>query len=99
MRNICANRRSISLKFLRVIRITAACASIASSRVGSLAAARARGKKGGRPTALSKDKRELAVRLYHENQMLIAKICAMLGISKPTRYTYVRADEAADKAA
>lgn len=63
-----------------------------------LAAARARGKKGGRPTALGKDKRELAVRLYHENQMPIAKICTMLGISKPTLYAYVRANEAADKA-
>lgn len=55
-----------------------------------LAAARARGKKGGRPTALSKDKRELAVRLYHENQIPIAKICTMLGISKPTLYSYVK---------
>lgn len=58
-----------------------------------LAAARARGKKGGRPTALDKDKRALAVRLYHENIMPIAKICAMLGISKPTLYSYVRLAE------
>ncbi|KTF67731.1 MULTISPECIES: recombinase family protein [unclassified Sphingomonas] len=64
-----------------------------------LAAARSRGKKGGRPTALSKDKRDLAVRLYHENQLPIAKICTMLGISKPTLYAYVRADEAAERAA
>lgn len=55
-----------------------------------LAAARARGKKGGRPNALNKDKRDLAVRLYHENTMPIAKICSMLGISKPTLYAYVR---------
>ena len=60
-----------------------------------LAAARARGKKGGRPTALNKDKRDLAIRLYHENKMPIAKICSMLGISKPTLYAYVRAAEAA----
>lgn len=58
-----------------------------------LAAARARGRKGGRPAALNKDKRELAVRLYHENKVPIAKICSMLGISKPTFYAYARATE------
>ncbi|MHB8283592.1 MAG: recombinase family protein [Caulobacteraceae bacterium] len=58
-----------------------------------LIAARARGRKGGRPLALNKDKRDLAVRLYHENTMPIAQICAMLGISKPTLYTYVRSAE------
>ena len=56
-----------------------------------LAAARARGRRGGRPTALNGDKRDLAVRLYNEKTMPIAKICAMLGISKPTLYAYVRA--------
>lgn len=60
-----------------------------------LATARSRGKKGGRPTALNKDKRDLAVRLYHENTMPIAKICTMLGISKPTLYAYVRSAEVA----
>lgn len=59
-----------------------------------LAAARSRGKKGGRPTALNKDERDLAVRLYHENTMPIAKIYLMLGISKPTLYSYVRSAEA-----
>lgn len=58
-----------------------------------LAAARSRGKKGGRPTALTKDKRDLAVKLYHDNEVPIAKICAMLGISKPTLYAYVRSAE------
>lgn len=58
-----------------------------------LTAARARGKKGGRPAALGKDKRDLPVRLYHENTMPIAKICSMLGISKPTLYAYVRSAE------
>ncbi len=56
-----------------------------------LAAARSRGKKGGRPTALNNDKRDLAVRLYHEN--------TMLGISKPTLYAYVQTAEASEKAA
>ncbi len=56
-----------------------------------LAAARSRGRTGGRPMALTGDKRELAVRLYNEKTMPIAKICGMLGISKPTLYAYVRA--------
>jgi len=64
-----------------------------------LTAARSRGKKGGRPTAFSKDKRDLAVKLYHDSDVAIAKICTMLGISKPTLYAYIRAAEAAEKAA
>ena len=63
-----------------------------------LAAARARGRKGGRPTALDSDKRDLAVRLYNEKTMPIAKICTMLGISKPTLYAYVRSAAAMEAA-
>ena len=40
-----------------------------------LAAARARGRKGGRRPALNADKRALAVRLYDEREIPIAKIC------------------------
>jgi transposase-like protein len=40
---------------------------------------------------LNADKRALAVKLYNEREMPIAKICAMMGISKPTLYSYVRA--------
>lgn len=58
-----------------------------------LAAARARGRLGGRPPALDADKRALAVRLYREKTLTIARICAMMGISKPTLYAYVRAAE------
>ena len=56
-----------------------------------LAAARARGRLGGRPKALDSDKRQLAVELYHQKKMSVGKICTMLGISKPTLYSYVRA--------
>lgn len=59
-----------------------------------LAAARARGRFGGRPKALDKDRQALAVRLYNEKQMPIAKICSMMGISKPTLYAYVRSHNA-----
>ncbi len=56
-----------------------------------LAAARARGRKGGRRPVLNADKQALAVRLYNERQTPIGRICAMMGISKPTLYAYVRA--------
>lgn len=55
-----------------------------------LAAARARGRLGGRPKALAKAKRELAVRLYLERNHTTAEIAEMMGISRPTLYKYVR---------
>lgn len=57
-----------------------------------LAAARARGRKGGRPKLLDADQRALALRLYQERQHPIADICRMMGISKSTLYSYL--DEA-----
>jgi DNA invertase Pin-like site-specific DNA recombinase len=57
-----------------------------------LNAARARGRKGGRPKLLDPAKRQLAVKLYEERQHTIVEICRMMGISKPTLYSYL--DEA-----
>jgi DNA invertase Pin-like site-specific DNA recombinase len=57
-----------------------------------LQAARARGRKGGRPKSLDADKRKLAVRLYDERQHSIDQICRMMGISKPTLYKYIEAE-------
>jgi len=54
-----------------------------------LAAARARGRKGGRPKSLSKAKRELAVKLYHEKEKTVNEVCDVMGISKPTLYKYI----------
>ena len=54
-----------------------------------LKAARARGRNGGRPKALEPSKRKLAVKLYEEKQYTIDEICRMMGISKPTLYSYV----------
>jgi DNA invertase Pin-like site-specific DNA recombinase len=54
-----------------------------------LKAARARGRTGGRPKALDASKRKLAVKLYEEKQYTIDEICHMMGISKPTLYSYV----------
>ena len=54
-----------------------------------LSAARARGRKGGRPKTLDPTKRKLAVQLYDAKQHTIAEICRMMGISKPTLYNYL----------
>jgi DNA invertase Pin-like site-specific DNA recombinase len=54
-----------------------------------LAAARARGRKGGRPKALDPVKRQLALTLYDERRHTVAEICRLLGISKPTLYGYL----------
>lgn len=56
-----------------------------------LQAARARGRTGGRPKALTPDQQGLAVKLYREKQHTIAQICQLLGISKPTLYKYLTA--------
>lgn len=59
-----------------------------------LTAARARGRKGGRPKALDPSKRKLALKLYNERQHTIAEICRIMGISKPTLYSYIAEAEA-----
>lgn len=58
--------------------------------MAGLAAARARGKKGGRKKSLTPDKRKLVVKLYNEKEMTVEAICNTMGISKPTLYSYVR---------
>lgn len=55
-----------------------------------LAAARARGRLGGRRKSLDDEDRKIAVDLYNEKKMTVKKICEMMGISKPTLYSYVR---------
>jgi DNA invertase Pin-like site-specific DNA recombinase len=55
-----------------------------------LAAARARGRRGGRPRVLDVKKTELAFRLYDEKKHSIPEVCEILGISKPTLYGYLR---------
>lgn len=56
-----------------------------------LAAARARGRKGGRPKKLADPKKlSLALGLYHTGQADVATICATLGISRATLYRYLK---------
>lgn len=54
-----------------------------------LAAARARGRLGGRPKSLNAEKRKLAVKLYNDKEISIKEICEMMKISKPTLYGYI----------
>jgi len=54
-----------------------------------LAAARARGRNGGRPLKLDEKKRGLAIKLYNERERSIKEICQIMGISRPTLYSYI----------
>ncbi len=59
-----------------------------------LAAARARGKCGGRPKALNAKQAALARALYHAKELSVKEICALLGIGKTTFYRYLNLTEA-----
>ena len=56
-----------------------------------LDAARSRGKLGGRPKSLNRDRQQLVVKLYNDREHSIAQICQMMSISKPTLYKYLAA--------
>ncbi len=56
-----------------------------------LKAARARGRKGGRPKALATPQRvQVAQSLYNDERHSIADICDTLGISRATLYRYIK---------
>lgn len=58
-----------------------------------LVAARARGRKGGRPKGLSKEARHTAMiaeRLYQDGELTVKQICRQLSISRGTFYNYLR---------
>jgi len=57
--------------------------------LAGLAAARARGRKGGRPRKLSKKQIEMAKNLMKDVSIPIGEICQTLGVSKATLYRYV----------
>jgi DNA invertase Pin-like site-specific DNA recombinase len=59
-----------------------------------LAAARARGKVGGRPRKLKTNgKVALAQRMFADQRHAIPEICAAFGISRATLYRYVKETE------
>lgn len=57
-----------------------------------LQAARARGRKGGRPKKLDANKAKLACKLYKDKEHSINQICQLIGVSKPTLYKYIKID-------
>lgn len=56
----------------------------------ALAVAKAKGRLGGRPPALNPQQQELAIKLYKEGKLRVKEICQMMGISKPTLYSYLK---------
>lgn len=54
-----------------------------------LKAARARGRTGGRPPALTTKQKSRAQRLYDSKEYSITEICDMVGCSKPTLYKVI----------
>src|SRR5689334_20926316 len=55
-----------------------------------LEAARTRGKRGGRPKALSPERIKLVRKLYADTSTSVREICKMLGISRHTLQRYVK---------
>jgi len=58
-----------------------------------LAAARARGRKGGRPRSVDAKKVKAALSLRNDRTHTVKEICSALGISRNTYYKYVRQGE------
>lgn len=58
-----------------------------------LAAARARGRRGGRPSLLTKEKIDTARRLYAQQDMTVRKIGEVIGVSRSTVYRALQHDQ------
>jgi DNA invertase Pin-like site-specific DNA recombinase len=54
-----------------------------------LTAARARGRKGGRPKKLNKRKAEILKELYDNRKTTVEEICRTLNVSRATLYRYI----------
>lgn len=55
-----------------------------------LAAARARGRQGGRPRLLTKDQEKMLKALHADKSNSIEEICNMFNIKRPTLYKYLK---------
>ena len=58
--------------------------------MAGLAAARARGRVGGRPKIMDEGKVKLARTLMADNSRCVREICEILGVSKATLYRYLK---------
>ncbi len=59
--------------------------------LAGLAAARARGRVGGRPKLLDTKQQRALVKLHESGEHSISEICRMMSISRPTFYNYLEA--------
>ena len=55
-----------------------------------LAAARVRGRRGGRPPALDDKQKAMAINLYNSGEHSVEEICQTMDISRQTLYNYLR---------
>ncbi len=62
--------------------------------LAGLAAARARGRRGGRPSKLSADQRRTARKLYDEREHTVEQIGRILGVSRTSIYRALQDDTA-----
>ena len=60
-----------------------------------LTAARARGRKGGRPASMDAEKQALAVKLYDDSDYTVSMVCQIVGVSKTTLYKYLSKEDLA----
>ena len=67
--------------------------------VAGLAAARARGRMGGRPSKLNADQVRTARRLYDERELTVEEIGRILGVSRTSIYRALGRDRATGQAA
>ncbi len=58
-----------------------------------LSAARARGRKGGRPKGVDQKKQKAALALKQDPRHSVREICEIVGVSRNTYYKYTRADD------
>ena len=65
--------------------------------LAGLQAARARGRKGGRPKALTSKTVQMAQQLYNDKTNSITDICKTLNISRATLYRYVNVKQSMEK--
>ncbi|WP_452039069.1 recombinase family protein [Aquipuribacter hungaricus] len=67
--------------------------------VAGLAAARARGRLGGRPSKLSEEQRRQARRMYDARELTVEQIGGVLGVSRTSIYRALQRDDATTAAA
>ena len=69
---------------------TAVCTQTLREPTAGLAAARARGRKGGRPKGVNRKRQKAALALKRDPRYSVREICEIVGISRNPYYKYTR---------